>query len=188
MKHVWPQSIFLLLLGMAGSAAAQYGDSSTRSAYASAENVSYAYADVLRVEPVYELVRYREPRQECYDAEVERVERGGGDPTGGTIVGAIIGGALGNQVGKGNGRKAATVAGAVIGGAIGRDIDKNNGGPDRRYSTTEQRCRTVEVEREDRRIAGYDVEYRWKGDVYMSRLNYDPGNKLRLRVAVSPAD
>ena len=68
------------------------------------ENVAYAYADVLRVDPVFETVRYREPREECYDETVERVERGGGDPTGGTVLGAIIGGAIGNQVGKGNGR------------------------------------------------------------------------------------
>lgn len=188
MKSTFRLPMAFALLAAAACVDAQYRDSGPRANYASVENVSYAYADVLRVEPVYEIVRYREPQQQCYDAEVERVERGGGDPTGGTIVGAIIGGALGNQVGKGNGRRAATVAGAVIGGAIGRDIDKNNGGPDRRYTSTEQRCRTVEVEREDRRIAGYDVEYRWKGDVYMSRLSYDPGNKLRLRVAVSPAD
>ena len=152
------------------------------------ENVAYAYADVLRVDPVFETVRFREPRQECTDEPVERVQRGGGDPTGGTIVGAIIGGALGNQVGSGSGRKAATVAGAVIGGAIGRDVDKRNGGPDRRYTDIEQRCRVVDVEREERRVAGYDVEDRFKGDVFLSRLDYDPGNRLRVRVSVSPAD
>lgn len=45
---------------------------------------------------------------------------------GGTVLGAIIGGALGNQVGKGDGRKAATIAGAVAGGAIGHNIEKDN--------------------------------------------------------------
>jgi outer membrane lipoprotein SlyB len=45
----------------------------------------------------------------------------------GAILGAIIGGALGNQVGKGDGRKAATIAGAVVGGLVGRDIDRNDG-------------------------------------------------------------
>lgn len=43
---------------------------------------------------------------------------------GGTVLGAIVGGALGNQVGKGDGRKAATVAGALAGGAIGHSIEK----------------------------------------------------------------
>jgi uncharacterized protein YcfJ len=152
------------------------------------ESVSYGYADVLRVDPLYETVRYSEPREECYDEPVTRRERGGGDPTGGTVLGAIIGGVVGNQVGSGSGRKAATVAGAIAGGAIGRNVDRNNGGPDRVYESSERRCRVVEVEREDRRIAGYDVEYRFKGDVFMSRLDYDPGNKLRVRVAIAPAD
>jgi len=43
---------------------------------------------------------------------------------GGTVLGAIVGGALGNQVGKGDGRKAATIAGAVAGGAIGHKVEK----------------------------------------------------------------
>jgi uncharacterized protein YcfJ len=35
---------------------------------------------------------------------------------------------------------------------------------------------------------GYDVEYRYRGDVYMSRLPYDPGERLRVRMTISPAD
>jgi uncharacterized protein YcfJ len=154
----------------------------------SRESVNYGYADVLRVDPVFETVRYREPREECYDQPVSVRERGGGDPTGGTVIGAIIGGVIGNQVGSGSGRRAATAAGAVIGGSIGHNVDRNNGGPDRVYESNERRCRVVDVEREDRRIAGYDVEYRYKGDVFVSRLDYDPGNKLRVRVAIAPAD
>ena len=48
------------------------------------------------------------------------------------------------------------------------------------------RCRTVEVERSERRLTGYDVEYQYKGETYMSRLAGDPGNRLRIRVTVSP--
>jgi outer membrane lipoprotein SlyB len=44
----------------------------------------------------------------------------------GTAIGAVAGGVLGNQVGTGDGRKAATVAGAVAGGAIGHSVEKNN--------------------------------------------------------------
>ena len=142
------------------------------------ENVTYGYAQVLRADPVYETYRTRTPEQRCDGQDT----RDGGDPTGGTVVGAIVGGAIGNQVGKGDGRKAATVAGAVIGGAIGRNVDKNNG------SAGGSRCRTVEVEREERRIAGYDVEYQYQGVKYMSRLSYDPGNRLRVRVSVTPDD
>ena len=148
------------------------------------DNVAYAYADVLRVDPVYEVVRFREPREECYERPVVYRERGS-DGSAGAIVGAIVGGALGNQVGKGDGRRAATVAGAVIGGAVGSNANRR---PDREYDGTERRCEVTHVEREERRTTGYDVEYRYKGDVFFSRLGYDPGNKLRIRVAVSPAD
>ena len=41
------------------------------------------------------------------------------------ILGAIIGGVLGHQIGGGHGRDLATVAGAVAGGAIGNNVDNN---------------------------------------------------------------
>ena len=155
----------------------------------SLENVSYGYADVLRVDPIYQTTIVREPREECREERVTYRERSGGDATGGTVLGAIIGGAIGNKVGRGDGRRAATVAGAVIGGAIGHDVDKNNGsGPDRAYQGTRENCRIVDVENERREVAGYDVEYRYRGEVFMSRLNYDPGQRLRIRVAISPAE
>ncbi len=153
------------------------------------ENVSYGYADVLRVDPVYRTSIVREPREECREEAVTYRERSGGDPTGGTVIGAIIGGALGNRVGKGDGRKAATVAGAVIGGAIGHNVDRNNGSqPGREYQGTRENCRVVDVESERREIAGYDVEYRYRGEMFMSRLSYDPGQRLRIRVAISPVE
>ena len=142
------------------------------------ENVTYGYAQVMRVTPVYGTVRVRVPEQRCEAGAV----RDSGDGTTGTVVGAIVGGALGNQVGKGDGRKASTLAGAVIGGAIGRKVDRNNSpGPG-------TRCRTVEVDREERRVIGYDVEYQYRGDKYMSRLEQDPGSRLRIRIAVTPDD
>ena len=42
-----------------------------------------------------------------------------------TTSGAIIGGILGNQVGKGSGRDAATVVGAIAGGVAGNEIEKD---------------------------------------------------------------
>jgi len=151
------------------------------------ENVSYGFADVLRVDPVYQQVRSTRPREECYDEEVSRLEPGGGDPTGGTVVGAIVGGALGNTVGSGDGRRAATVAGAVIGGAVGRNIDRNNGAPPREYQDVRTRCRVVEDVAPRRELVAYDVEYRFRGDVFRSRLDYDPGPRLRVRIGVTPA-
>ncbi|KFN41107.1 glycine zipper 2TM domain-containing protein [Arenimonas oryziterrae] len=165
-------AVLVLLAGSSGMAAAQ----SQGQGRGPDENVTYGYAQVLRARPAFETFRIRTPEQRCEGQAV----RDGGNPTGGTVAGAVVGGALGNQVGKGDGRKAATVAGAVAGAVIGRNIDRNNG------SASSGRCRTVEVEREERRVVGYDVEYVYKGEKYMSRLPYDPGNRLRVRVSVTP--
>jgi uncharacterized protein YcfJ len=151
------------------------------------DNVRVVYADVLRVDPIFENVRVSQPREECYDAQVER-QGGRYDNTAtGTIVGAIVGGALGNQVGKGDGRRAATIAGAVIGGAVGREADANDN-PSRSRRSVETRCRVVESGYDERQIIGYDVEYRYRGEVFYSRIGYDPGEKLRVRVSVEPVD
>ena len=45
--------------------------------------------------------------------------------TGSTIVGAVLGGVLGNKFGSGNGRKATTLAGAVLGGTIGSNSNND---------------------------------------------------------------
>ena len=47
-------------------------------------------------------------------------------------------------------------------------------------------CRIVPIEREFRRPIAFDVDYVHKGVKYRSRLPYDPGNRLRVRVTVTP--
>lgn len=149
-----------------------------------ADNVRLAWADVLRVDPVYDDIQSTRPRQECYEEDVG-VRDTRGNNAAGTIFGAIVGGALGNQVGKGDGRKAATIAGAVIGGAVGNNAARRD---DTYGVQTETRCRTVNEVYSERRIVGYDVQYRYRGDVFMSQLDYDPGERMRVRVSVAPAE
>ncbi len=160
-----------------GLAAAQPGPN--------AENVRYTYATVLSATPVYETLRFSEPREECEDERVVYRERDSG--TAGTVIGAIVGAAVGNQVGGGEGPRAATGGGAIAGGASGRHVAPHNS-PERQYEGTETRCRVVEVSREERRLSGYDVEYRLKDEVFFARLPYDPGNNLRVRVSVTPVE
>lgn len=170
----------LVLLAAAAPVSAQYDagyeDPSSPFAPPVEENVSYGYAQVLRADEVAEMVVTRTPEERCDGAEY----RPAGRTTGGTVIGALVGAAVGNQVGKGNGRKAATVAGAVAGGAIGHSVAAN------RAEAEARGCRIVEVERQQRQVVGYDVEYMYKGEKYMSRLPYDPGNRLRIRVSVTP--
>ncbi|MEO8010408.1 MAG: hypothetical protein ABI650_02060, partial [Dokdonella sp.] len=72
-----------------------------------------------------------------------------------------------------------------VGGAIGNNAARRD---DRYYEGSEARCRTVDERVSERRIVGYDVQYRYRGDVYMSQLDYDPGERLRVRVSVTPAE
>ncbi len=150
----------------------------------SSENVKVAWADVLRVDPIYDRVRTSSPREVCDEVPVER-RVDDGDRAAGTVIGAIVGGVLGSTVGKGDGRRAATVAGAVVGGAVGNSAARGN---DRYVDGVERHCRVVDDGVEEQRVVAYDVQYRYRGDVYMSRLGYDPGDRLRVRVSIEPAE
>lgn len=157
------------------------------------ESSHFAWADVLRVSPVYEDApvdanQAPQQRQECYDEQVPTSPPPQKDNrVGGTIIGAIIGGVLGSTIGKGDGRKAATAAGVVAGAAVGNSVaGQPSGEPG---YTTQRHCRMVDVTPSaQRRISAYDVEYRYRGEVYMARVPYDPGDRMRVRVSVVPAD
>lgn len=148
---------------------------------AATENVNYGYAQVVRVDPVYEEVRWTTPEQRCEGEPYQRIESRSG--AAGTAIGALAGAVAGRQVGGGSGRNVATVAGAVAGGAIGRNVDRNQS-----QVSYVDGCHTVQVEHSETRIAAYDVEYRYKGEVYGSRMSYDPGQRLRVRSTVAPAE
>lgn len=175
-RHLFVIAVLLA----SGTTAAEYRNDFIRGHASGQENVSYAYAQVIRVDPIYETVRTRVPETICGGEEIREIP----GSNSGTVVGALVGAALGNTVGSGDGRQAATVAGAVIGGAIGRNSDR----PREQVIVRDAGCRVVEVEREHRRVASYDVEYVHQGQTFMSRLPYDPGDHLRVRVAVTPVD
>ncbi|WP_159015228.1 hypothetical protein [Cognatiluteimonas profundi] len=52
--------------------------------------------------------------------------------------------------------------------------------------TPNRDCRMVPVQRQFRRPIAFDVDYIYKGMKYRSRLPNDPGNRLRVRVSVTP--
>lgn len=146
------------------------------------DGAHYGWADVLRVDPVYGVVQTSVPYQQCYNQPVIQQDRG--NSTVGTILGAVVGGVLGSTIGKGDGRRAATVVGAVAGGAVGNGVSDHGGS----YETTQTNCRMVNTTENQQQIVGYDVEYRYRGEIWESRMNYDPGERLRVRVSVTPAD
>lgn len=132
------------------------------------------YAEVLAVEQVKESVKT--PREVCKDVAVTR-QRPVQDQhqIAGTVIGAVAGGLLGNQVGGGNGKKLATVAGAVGGGYAGNKVQEGMQNRDT-YTTTETRCNTVVDTSE--KVAGYDVKYQLDGRVGQVRMDRDPGSRI----------
>lgn len=113
------------------------------------ENVRVDYAQVLRVEPVYQTLHATRAELQC-DPPAEDKSR------------------------------FARVVGSVR-GVLSRD-GQQQVEPPREGSN----CRTVMVEHEYRRPIAYDVDYLYRGMKYRSRLTEDPGNRLRVRVSVTP--
>lgn len=149
---------------------------------------AYDYARVVEVEPLRRRVRVSEPVRECWE---ETVPVAGGpfssNHIGGTLIGGLIGGVLGNQVGDGSGRKVARAAGAIIGGAVGHKVSQDR--QRQRYGEyhVRERCETRYRDSYEERVDGYDVTYEYAGRRYLTRLPYDPGDRLRVQVDVSPA-
>lgn len=139
-------------------------------------------ARVLQAKPIYETVRVNHPRQVCWDEPV--YHRGSGNSAVPTITGAIIGGAIGNQIGRGHGRDAMTVAGALLGGAIGNDVGRSNAGPG--YRTVEQRCRVENRYTNRQEVVGYRVKYRYNGKIHWTRTQEHPGKYIHVNVRVNP--
>jgi uncharacterized protein YcfJ len=149
----------------------------------------YTYARVTHVEPLVHRVAVDRPARDCWDETHQvRYDTDDGRTVGSTLLGGIIGGVIGHQIGHGAGRDVATVAGAVIGSAVGHNTAERNSSPPVYEDRTVQRC-SVRYERNyEERVDGYRVSYRYNGRDYVTQLPYDPGQRIRVRVAVAPAE
>ena len=88
--------------------------------------------------------------------------------TGEELLGAVIGGAAGSQVGKGRGRTAATAIGALGGSMIADRMTRSN--RSRAYSRSE--CRPGSTLR--KAITGYEVTFEYGGIESTGYLPYRP--------------
>ncbi|MEQ1590885.1 MAG: glycine zipper 2TM domain-containing protein [Thiobacillaceae bacterium] len=163
------------------SAAMLVGTSTAQAEYRDSDDLMVR-ARVVSSTPVYESVN--EPRRECWTESSNETRSYRNNNTGGSILGAIAGGLIGSTVGKGNGRVAAAAVGAATGAVVG---DRWNDG-ERRASYPQQveRCRSVDNVRQV--VSGYDVRYRFEGREFNTRLPYDPGDWLNLKVSFAVAE
>jgi uncharacterized protein YcfJ len=144
----------------------------------------YDYAKVIDVQQMVDVVRVPVKHQECWDEEVHHSGRA--DNVAPALVGGAVGGILGHQVGKGSGRDAATIAGALLGGAVASNAYDRPADPG--YNTVEQHCRPVTEYREEERVHGYRVTYRYRGETFTTVMDHDPGDRVRVGVDVRPAE
>jgi uncharacterized protein YcfJ len=156
-------------------------------AKADSSRAQFAYARVISAEPIRRYVTVKTPVRECWEElESYTVQRPAPGTGARTLVGAIVGGVVGHQFGSGSGNDAATVAGALIGAGIGNTAGRR-GYSSEEYSRPVQRCNTTVRETREERIDGYQVLYQYRGQKYQTRMPYDPGRELRVRVDVRPA-
>jgi uncharacterized protein YcfJ len=141
-----------------------------------------AFANVVAVQPITEQVS--RPSQQCW-TEMQQVTQAA-PPRNylGAIIGGVAGGLLGSQFGKGNGRIAGAAVGAGVGAVAGHAIGNRDTGGAVVTTQPVQRCR--QVDHFETVTTGYHVTYEYDGQRFSTRLPYDPGNRLRVDVAVSP--
>jgi uncharacterized protein YcfJ len=228
MKRLAASAITLMMTAAIGTAAASPFDHDYRYEDGPYGRGYYDVARVVNAVPIYEYVNDQVSTRRCYDNDdgysYNRGYRGydGGygygyngfdrygygsryydnsGVTGAKVLGALVGGALGHSVGKGDGRIATTAAGAAIGYAVAANIDAhgrydrgcsnydrdhgywNNDG----YGYGGDYCRYETGYRPERRIVGYDVTYDYHGRFGHVRSAFDPGRMIDVRVDVRPA-
>ncbi len=157
------------------------------------QQVRYDYARVVAAKPIYEQVEVDVGREVCRNEQVRYAQpsrdyapRSNAAP----VLGMIIGGLIGNQFGHGRGRAAATVAGAALGSAVAEDSQNQRryygrNGRGRTVATTERVCEYRPQYQTRNELVGYDVTYDYKGQIGHTQTQLQPGNTIRVEVAVT---
>ena len=199
-----PRKIIVILLALATAPSVWAGhnnDSYSEPAY---DNAMVDYAKVIDVQPITETIQIPEERQVCTERPVQRrvAESRSAGPA---ILGAIVGGVIGNQLSRGHrnkhghgrghgqrnrnndGRAFATMTGAAIGSSIASGVQYSKY-PPRYYTDHAQVCGTETTWRSEERVVAWDVSWKYRGQVYHSRMNQAPGDRIPVRVSVNPVN
>lgn len=187
------------LASLAVSGCASVAEAQPR--HVSPRGAVFDYAPVVDVVPVLRTVRVEQPRRECWhETTYETIHHGGGGydgrvrTAGPTIAGGVVGGVIGNQFGSGRGRDAMTLFGTLVGAAVAAEHAHNRAvvsAPRHSYTETRpvtvERCAVSTDVFEEQRLEGYDVTYLYAGRQFQTRTATPPGDRIRVRVDVQPA-
>lgn len=108
-----------------------------------------------------------------------------------TVVGGIAGAVLGSRVGGGSGQIVGTAVGTAAGGLAGRSIYDANQRNQQAQRGQVRVCDPVPVSSrgaayDEGQVDGYDVTYEYMGRTFRTRTDHHPGDRLRVRVDVTP--
>ncbi len=148
-------------------------------------------AELIAAVPVSRQVQVPTSSRECNTVPVtynETVKTEQTSTPTNVIVGGLIGGVIANKAVNGSKRGAATAVGAATGGYLGYKRAESINEPKVVQRTRyEERCRTVKGERTDIQQDGYDVTYRFQGQVYTTRMQTPPPARFPVTLSVTPA-
>ena len=143
------------------------------------------YATVTSVEKVYKQYRTEEPYQECYIKETLQ-NQGEGSATN-EIMGAILGGAIGNQFGEGDGKEAMTLAGIFLGASLANDAEKANSTG--QVVVSQEVCETKVKTSFVKRLSHYLVHIDYEGrDLAFTSKKRPYDDVIKVKVTVSSLD
>ena len=147
---------------------------------------SYAdYATVTSVEKVYKQYRTEEPYQECYIKETLQ-NQGDGSATN-EIMGAILGGAIGNQFGEGEGKDVMTLAGIFLGASLANDAEKANSTG--QVVVSQEVCETKVKTSFVKRLSHYLVHIDYEGrDLAFTSKKRPYDDIIKIKVTVGSLD
>ena len=143
------------------------------------------YATVTSVEKVYKQYRVEEPYQECYIKETLQ-NQGDGSATN-EIMGAILGGAIGNQFGEGDGKEVMTLAGIVLGASMANDAEKANSAV--QVVVSQEVCETKVKTSFVKKLSHYLVHIDYEGRALSFKSKKRPyDDVIKVKVTVGSLD
>ena len=136
---------------------------------------------VVRSEPVYRYVTIRRPYEICQNRRVRVYQEDEGQVPVAALMGAVAGGVLGHQFGRGHGREAATIGGAVVGALGAANLVQNH--PRSRWENRRV-CETRYEEHRERHLIHYK-NIAWYQGRRIVKFSRHPLKRIRVNVRVS---